>query len=102
MDWIYDGNEYWEGGFRQILVEAQKTIKDNVAAIYQGIDAMNEGWSGAEYEEFKEKAYSYKKYLDALESIYGVYASLLDYQVCIKISNEMQKALREASELLGE
>ncbi len=101
MDFIYDYDQYLE--LYKILDNASKTISDNVEAIYNGIDAMNEGWSGAEYEEFRESAYNYKSYLDALEAVYGVYRTMLEYQVNIKIAGTiLNKAVNEAVQLIGD
>lgn len=101
MDFIYDYEQFSE--LYKILDNAGKTISDNVEAIYNGIDAMNEGWSGAEYEEFRESAYNYKSYLDALEAVYGVYKTMLEYQVNIKIAGTiLYNAVSEAIALLGD
>ena len=101
MDFVCDIDQYING-FHPFILDVKETIDKNVKSIYDGIDAMNEGWGGQEYEDFKEKAYNYKVYLEALKTVYSIYDTMIVKQIVLGGWSEFQKSVKAAITKIGE
>ena len=76
-------------------------VETNIGQIYQGVDAMEEGWQGQSYNDFQEKSYSYKVYLDSMVDTYRTYWDLLGMQVIVEHFVALRDGLQEAYDYLG-
>ena len=101
MDFIVDSHLVLE--LTDAISEGVATVDENIEYTYNAVDAMNDGWGGEEYEEYRRKAYSYKSYLDAIKSVYRVYAHMLQEQFLIEaFLHDFGNGLKEALDLMEE
>ncbi len=99
MDFEINREDLWE--LYNELSTAASNVESNIGLIYQGIDAMNEAWSGPSYDDFKLKAESYRKYLDALRENYNVWGKIVVDKLLSGVVQDLSDKIQEAYDALG-
>ena len=99
MDFEINREDLWE--LYNELSTAASNVESNIGLIYQGIDAMNEAWAGTSYDEFRNKAGEYRKYLDALRENYNVWARIVYDKLLDGLVQELSDKIQAAYDALG-
>jgi uncharacterized protein YukE len=99
MDFLVDQDEIFN--LIEYLNMAAEELYNTIDSIYDGIDAMSEGWQGESYVSFKTKAEEYRTSLDAMAEAYQVFRNLLLTKIVCKDVAEMRKTFAEAYSILG-
>ena len=76
-------------------------INDTIAHIYEGIDALSEGWRAESYMEFRDKAYSYQSSLLSVVDAIRVYRNVLMNKIFLEDITNLKNSLADAYTKLG-